>query len=826
VWPFRADAEREALISASAGQIAALAGHHLVVRRTTVPFPAADWALQLAASSRPLPDALPPALDGWADDVIRNQAGTAGQALERVVPTRMPTTWRQHLSAAYDRIEQQHYHDTRTYFGVEFTRPTRVGRKVDTDTVLAALAEQIVQITEVVSGPGLAARPAGHDDMLWLLYRSVGIGLTPTDALAGDVGPDDISEFADAIAVERDRFSSTTKLTDRRTGETVHVAVLTVGRMEPLRIPQIHEPWANVSAQMDFPTEWSSRVLVLDPATARKTIAPQTLKIRSQQLDYADHNLDAPRHLARLAERALDIEDALDTGRPENGTRVHGYHRIAVWAPTATECLARARELTRAHESALKMQLVHTRAQYHLLREFIPGEPTINVGHLRRLPAMMFAAAVPQAAAVVGDNRGDYIGQTDGGAAAPVMLDLHFPMEVRERSGLAVLVSEPGGGKSTLMGALGYLNARRGVQVTLMDPSGPLARLADMPELAPFTRVINLVGSQRGTLAPYAMIPTPNRLQFPAGPEGDDAFEGELEMARAERMMLVLDILTMLLPPTSLEDKATVVALREAVRNVPAEETSTLDQVVEELHAIARRRDDPYAAAAVAGDMLGDMARLPKARMFFGTPPVGILTTDAALTVITMQGLQLPDPASDRRYWTLAEQLAVPMVHLANQLAVRRCYGGPMTSRKLVGLDEAHFLAAWDSGRAFLVRVARDSRKWNLAALVASQNPRDILSLDVQNLVSTVLAGRIAKDPQIAAEALRMLQIPARAGYEATLAELSQVADLDSHRRLGYREFLVRDVDGRVQKIRIDVDWITGLLDTLDTTPGPATAGH
>ena len=55
-------------------------------------------------------------------------------------------------------------------------------------------------------------------------------------------------------------------------------------------------------------------------------------------------------------------------------------------------------------------------------------------------------------------------------------------------------------------------------------------------------------------------------------------------------------------------------------------------------------------------------------------------------------------------------------------------------------------MEGWRSGRSFLVRLARDSRKWNLAALVASQNPRDILGLDVQNLVSTVFVGRIAED--------------------------------------------------------------------------------
>jgi hypothetical protein len=128
-------------------------------------------------------------------------------------------------------------------------------------------------------------------------------------------------------------------------------------------------------------------------------------------------------------------------------------------------------------------------------------------------------------------------------------------------------------------------------------------------------------------------------------------------------------------------------------------------------------------------------------------------------------------------------------------------------------------MEGWRSGRSFLIRLARDSRKWNLAALVSSQNPRDILGLDVQNLVSTVFVGRIAEDIEIAAEALRLLRVPVDDGYEAVLASLSQV-DSASSARLGFREFVMRDVDGRIQKLRVDVSWVRGLLDYLDTTPG------
>ncbi len=181
--------------------------------------------------------------------------------------------------------------------------------------------------------------------------------------------------------------------------------------------------------------------------------------------------------------------------------------------------------------------------------------------------------------------------------------------------------------------------------------------------------------------------------------------------------------------------------------------------------------------------------------LFFGSPPPHLLGADAALTVITMAGLRLPDLKIEREYWSAEEALALPMLHTAHRLAVRRCYGGDMSRRKLVGLDEAHFMEGWRSGRSFLVRLARDSRKWNLAALVASQNPRDILGLDVQNLVSTVFVGRIAEDSEIAAEALRLLRVPTDVGYEQTLASLSQV-DTSSSARLGFREFVMRDVDG------------------------------
>ncbi|HEV8569346.1 MAG TPA: ATP-binding protein [Actinoplanes sp.] len=796
-WAFRPDAEREALLSAISEQYAGLAGFRLHLRRTNRPFPADEWARTVDSfTAKPLPD-------------------VAGA-----------TSWSDHLVAAQRHLLSVNHAEGQTYLGVTFARRSlgdtfaerilRMFGKGTSDGERRKLGRTVEQFDEVLNAFGMRGRRVTPQELEWLLFRSVALCMSPPGPLSpvtnGQWETGDLLALTEQVERYRTPYGSTVKLVNRMTGEERHVAVLSVGRMEPLEIPEKHEPWMHFHERLPWPMELSSRIDILGSGSSFRNLEHRLRMIRSQQLDYAEHGIDAPPELERLAKRALVIGDEMTTGLPVESARAHGWHRIAVGGRTREECLERARRLIQLYSRELRISLQHPKNQDRLAREFIPGEPIANTGYVRRMPVKLLAAALPQAASTVGDRRGDLIGRTAGTCRRPVFLDLHFPMEVRERSGLGVFVAEPGGGKSTLMGALGYLNARRGVQVTLLDPSGPLARLCAMPELRPYSRVLNLTGSEQGTLAPYALIPTPVRSEFPTGAGGDREFEIAVSNSRAERRMLVQDICSMLVPPQVAKEASTATLLRHAVRQVPAEETSTLDDVVACLQGLD---DDEGKELA---NLLLDTAEMPLALLFFGSPPPHLLNADSALTVITMAGLRLPDMKIEREYWSAEESLALPMLHTAHRLAVRRCYGGSMSSRKMVGLDEAHFMEGWRSGRSFLVRLARDSRKWNLAALVASQNPKDILGLDVQNLVSTVFVGRIAEDQEIASEALRLLRVPVHDGYESTLASLSQV-DTSSANRLGFREFVMRDVDGRVQKVRVDVSYVDGLLQHLDTTP-------
>ena len=99
------------------------------------------------------------------------------------------------------------------------------------------------------------------------------------------------------------------------------------------------------------------------------------------------------------------------------------------------------------------------------------------------------------------------------------------------------------------------------------------------------------------------------------------------------------------------------------------------------------------------------MAELPLARLFFPSGERSGERLDATLTVLTMPGLVLPPRNVPRDHWSTSEQLAVPLLHLASWYATRAVYGRSMSSRKLVALDETHFLGEWSAGRALFTRL-------------------------------------------------------------------------------------------------------------------------
>lgn len=802
-WAFGGDKDRNTWLDNVAEQYAALldlGACNLHLRCTAKPYPVGNWTAGVLQHSR---------VDSPA----------AEDALE------------QYAHAADRHMHSRHPVLPVTYLGVEVPAGTAaklaggriaalLGRSRDTTVDATQLAERVAKLSAALRPKPLAATPLTPVMLAELLVRSIGLGLTPPDQHLTSLGPEHLLNMTDRYARERIPYGTRMRYVDTVTGDVAYVAALTVGPMETLEIPEKHLPWLHLARHATFPVEISSRLQLIPGETAHRRLELRQKTAVSQERDYRKHDLPVPAGLARHIAHATEATDEAATARPGKAMRVYGLHRIAVWGATEAECESRAEALTRLYSREApaashphRITLFRTSEQSRILREFVPGEPLANTGYLRELSGTMWAAAAPQVSNLVGDDSGDLIGWVDQ-SDTPVLFNPHRAMQTRDASGLTVFAADPGGGKSTLMGAMTALAAIRGVRGTIVDPSGPLARLATLPQLAGRVRVIDVASMDPGALAPCSLVPPAVRT---AGMTDRD-FDRAVREVRAERHQLMLDIAGMLLPPQYAHRDDVVGALREALRYLPMDETTRLDDVMDVLVRMGEAGD---LGAKHAGGLLCDASQLPLGELFFGLPPQGALDEATPLVIITMAGLQMPDLTIDRAYWSSREAIAMPVLHAVQLLAARRCYAGSMHRRKMLMLDEAHFLQFWASGRAFLRRVSADSRKYNLAALVASQDPRDILGLDVQNKTSTVFIGRIAADdPQVAAEALRLLRVPdTDDGRYARLLNGLSAQSAGGDDRLGHREFVMRDVDGRVQQIRVDLGWLPGLMEALNTTP-------
>lgn len=544
-WAFRSETQRLNALTDAADAYASLAGHQIHLRVTSRPYPAAAWARGLdERTPNPLPG---DSGNSWADHLVRAQ---------------------EHLRAA-TLAEKE------VYLGVRLSGPSNLDRLVDhalrrtRSHEIERITRQAERVAEIVGGPGLAGRAVTVHELEWLLRRSLGLGLPASARLSPGSGgtweQSDLHALTDSVDYEAVPFGRTVKVIGRLGSDTVverHVAVLTLGRMDEIEVPDpAHDPWLAHTDRLSFPVEWSCRADLLSGVEAEAAIQRKLLVVRDMQRHYRDHELDEPLALDRQAHHAKLVEDEMTQGSDVVANRVHGWYRVAVWGGTEQECLERARKVIDSYRNR-RMAVEHPKGQFGLAREFVPCEPMSSTAYLRRLPVLYFAAGLPTASANLGDRRGSYLGYTSGSSRRAVMFDPHYATEIRETSGLVPVTGGLGAGKSVLMGLIAYETARRGIPSVVLDPSGPLARLTDLPELREHARHIDLTSAAPGTLNPYGVVPPPRPDQY-ANP---DRLEEARVLAAQDRKLLALDVARMLLPPSLDVLPQTRIVLSDAVR--------------------------------------------------------------------------------------------------------------------------------------------------------------------------------------------------------------------------------------------------------------------
>jgi hypothetical protein len=318
------------------------------------------------------------------------------------------------------------------------------------------------------------------------------------------------------------------------------------------------------------------------------------------------------------------------------------------------------------------------------------------------------------------------------------------------------------------------------------------------------------------------VVAEPRPEHFLDEEEPERAWRRERSLAAATRRRLVLDVLTGLLPFDVSRQPQTRIVLLRAVREVGGAVDRHPGLVIDTLR---RHHADGEEHAGAVADFLEERRELPQAALLFPDPARAVdpwpADRDYRLTVLTMQGMTLPRPGSPREEWTDGESLAVELLNLASWLTQRTIYEADRNLRKGVALDETHFLSQVPTGKVLIDRLARDSRKFNVRALFASQLAGDLLRVSgFASLVNAVFVGR-TDDAEAQTEALRLLRVPTGVGYEQLLGTLSPRPRHDDGPDDTPRQFVFADGHGGVEKIRIDLEGphLEHVRVALDTNP-------
>lgn len=397
-----------------------------------------------------------------------------------------------------------------------------------------------------------------------------------------------------------------------------------------------------------------------------------------------------------------------------------------------------------------------------------------------------------------------------------------------------------------LCGMLVYKGVRAGAHGIVLDPSGPLRKLAELPELAPYTRLIDLMEAPPGTLNPYRVIVDPPREDYPQTRAGQAQYESDVRAVAAERKTFVADVLRMLLPWDMQQSPHVRRAMDKAVDAVGGSSGCEPGLVITALQAVAGDQDtgaDTREAAEDTARKLNELRPHRQVRLLFPQSDIDgwAALDDARLTILTMPGVQLPKLGTDPGTWSLPQRLGVPLLHLASWLTHRLIYEAPRKVRKIVFLDEGKYLSGSGAGQMLYARLERDTRKYNVRALIASQLPDDFLALPgFEALTHEIIIGSL-EGAKVQAAALELLRLGAGAGWEALLEGLNSQGGLvelthdpdvlatTAEAERAPREYVMRIGDD-VEIIRVDYSTsphLAHVVEALDSRPtaesGPAT---
>jgi hypothetical protein len=687
-------------------------------------------------------------------------------------------------------------------------------------------AAALLRVDHVLAGEGAAARPITGRRMAWLIASSLTPGLpVSSESLAGaDEGWDatTMEEFTAPVRTTAEPWAPAVRIEALRQGrmQTVYAAVASLSRT-PARVED--DPRAPLFAWglgLPWKVQWCADVDVVDG----HDLAKRATRVREELDDQIDHMHELrrkpPLRLTRLRDEAARIEDDRTNPLLDVRVRLVGTVRALVTGATQDEAVGRLDELVRRAVRDQGAVFATHPGQWSAVRSFVPGEhdPTTTTGFVREVPAALAATWGPNTGTRILDEAGPYRGWTTRRATTPVFWS---PQDgpAHGRSGLSVICAIQGGGKTYAAASTWELEVRMGHLAHVLDPSGLLRRLLELPALRRTVREIDLQHAASGLLSPWRLVPDPVREDYDPQASPDDAEEHELrthradrafEAARAaadeERRSLAVELLLSRLPAQLVEDSPDARIIVRAGVNEAGGAFGT--DPWEAVEAIGKEGDRGKAIARI----IRDSATARGGRLILPPPNAKESATDVLAhdpVLITAPNMPVPAANLQRRQWSEDEQLAAGLMRAAAWFLTRAIY---LTGQdpKFVDIEEAGDIGGSEAVRGLAQRASLHTRKSNAALLLSLQNPSRLLDLDpeIGNLIGTMMIGR-SEDPGAAAAALRL------AGLSTEFSGVVQ--------GLRTGEMLVRDHWGRAATVHWDSEYRIALHEALRSNP-PATS--
>ena len=635
---------------------------------------------------------------------------------------------------------------------------------------------------------GLRFMPASERDIVWLLARTAGRHVwEPTlpalDESRYGVDPVEDATFAAAQAarlvvdwnaerVEVDRddgFGRRLIVTDE--GRETYQALLATRELPSGTFPTDHVCAMFDAVSLDFPVDFVARI---DPVPNVEALKMTKKKKRDTRAEVRQQEEMSDVGVTEEAE--ADLDDAAYVSR-----YVRSSERPPLLQVTLTAAIGAADrdvlddrvEMFRQRFGPQIVWREPTGIQKILYADSKPRADR-GIRRRRRMTDYQFfatpleiAGMLPNAGQGWGDEKGCYLGWASdkGGGFAPALIDMTRP--VREnRAPVYAMIGGLGGGKTVLYTRLMDMALRMGWPVSDSDPK-PDHRVWERDAYSRERSVVvdlHEAPEYRGVLDPMVVVEA---------------------QARADAALAYY--VAMLPQPVKPEWQTRIV---QAIHVTLEGREPSSAKLIEGL----LQSGDPYAQEA--GLALQAESRGGLASLGLGTGGRSLLGVDTQALVIRASGL-MPYLALDADQTSATTRKARMTMQLIAELQSHRAalYAkAHPNGYSLIAKDEAWYELGTPAGRARIQRATRMGRERHEVVVLSSQSLAEFKDAgSLQEFVSAWFVFR--HDEREAAERALVLL-----GCDVTEAMVEQVMGLES----GW--CFARDLDGRIAKLRIDVE--------------------